>query len=268
MEHGSLYDMLHGRRSEESYLLSFEQRLKIARDVALGLEYLHHGASPGIIHRDIKSANVLLDNKLSAKMADFGCFKQGHDNTFSINSPLETTNYRGTFGYMDPTLATSLTVSTKSDVYSFGVLVLELVTGRKAMDVHGVVHESRMWTGSSTDGPEITPMSPSLGSPSALSIVDPLIMDDHATDVASLQLLVSTAYQCLNPVRDERPSMIEVVRLLGPAEAFEDCSAPSLVVPESPNNTASISNDDKSAASSLIPLVHRNIQEVLLTHGR
>jgi serine/threonine protein kinase len=238
MEHGSLYDMLHGRRSEESYLLSFEQRLKIARDVALGLEYLHHGASPGIIHRDIKSANVLLDNRLSAKMADFGCFKQGHDNTFSINSPLETTNYRGTFGYMDPTLATSLTVSTKSDVYSFGVLVLELVT----------------------------PCRPPLSS--ALSIVDPLIMDDHATDVASLQLLVYTAYQCLNPVRDERPSMIEVVRLLGPAEAFEDCSAPSLVVPESPNNTASISNDDKSAASSLIPLVHRNIQEVLLTHGR
>lgn len=115
MENGSLYDVLHGIDDEDKEegshtVMTFEQRVRIVRDVALALEYLHHGASPGIIHRDIKSANVLLDNRLSAKLADFGCFKQGHDNTFSMNSSLETTNYRGTFGYMDPTCATCLTV--------------------------------------------------------------------------------------------------------------------------------------------------------------
>lgn len=241
MENGSLH-----HRLDDGRVLTFDQRLKILRDVAVGLEYVHHGASPKIIHRDIKSANVLLDKNLLAKLADLGCFKQGHVNTFSIDSSLETANYKGTFGYMDPTCVTNLTVSAKSDVYSFGMLVLELVTGRKAVDVQALLLES------------------SSCKPCSFTIVDPLIQDSCTTAdvVATLQLVVSIAYQCVHPEREERPSMIQVVRLLGPAEAFED-AATSVVEPVSPGG---IADNDNGVAVCSVPLVDGSVS--ILTEGR
>nr|XP_043628261.1 probable LRR receptor-like serine/threonine-protein kinase At4g29180 [Erigeron canadensis] len=109
--------------------LSWEMRLKIAIDAAQGLEYLHHGCRPAIIHRDVKSANILLSENLNAKIADFGLSKGlPDDQTTHI-----LTDVTGTTGYLDPEYRKSHNLNEKSDVYSFGIVLLELITGQPAI---------------------------------------------------------------------------------------------------------------------------------------
>ncbi|RVW38266.1 Receptor-like protein kinase 5 [Vitis vinifera] len=112
------------------FVLAWPQRLKIAVDIAQGLCYMHHDCSPPIVHRDVKSSNILLDSEFNAKLADFGLakmlIKPGELNTMSTVA--------GSVGYMAPESAHTARVSEKTDVYSFGVILLELVTGREASD--------------------------------------------------------------------------------------------------------------------------------------
>nr|XP_043627868.1 probable LRR receptor-like serine/threonine-protein kinase At4g29180 [Erigeron canadensis] len=109
--------------------LSWEMRLKIAIDAAQGLEYLHHGCRPAIIHRDVKSANILLNENLVAKIADFGLSK-GLPDDQTTHIFAEVT---GTPGYLDPEYRESRNLNEKSDVYSFGIVLLELITGQPAI---------------------------------------------------------------------------------------------------------------------------------------
>ena len=104
--------------------------MKIAAGAARGLEYLHCKANPPVIYRDLKSANILLDNDFNPKLSDFGLAKLGPvgDNTHV------STRVMGTYGYCAPEYAMSGKLTLKSDIYSFGVVLLELITGRKAMD--------------------------------------------------------------------------------------------------------------------------------------
>lgn len=104
--------------------------MKIALGAAKGLAYLHDVANPPVIYRDLKSANILLDDEFNPKLSDFGLAKFGPvgDNTHV------STRVMGTYGYCAPEYAMSGKLTTKSDVYSFGVVLLELVTGRKAFD--------------------------------------------------------------------------------------------------------------------------------------
>ncbi|XP_042391703.1 receptor-like protein kinase At3g21340 [Zingiber officinale] len=106
--------------------LSWSERLEIAIGAAEGLEYLHHKCHPPIIHRDIKSSNILLGPDLEAKIADFGLSKayRGDDETNV------STNVVGTPGYVDPEYHNTLQLTVKSDVFSFGVLLFELLTGQ------------------------------------------------------------------------------------------------------------------------------------------
>ncbi|KAK7316265.1 hypothetical protein VNO77_35165 [Canavalia gladiata] len=117
MSNGSLANLLY---SEEKQL-SWDERLQIALDISHGIEYLHEGAIPPVIHRDLKSANILLDHSMQAKVADFGLSKEEiHDGR---NSGL-----KGTYGYMDPAYISTSKLTTKSDIYSFGIIIFELIT--------------------------------------------------------------------------------------------------------------------------------------------
>ncbi|KAJ6394999.1 hypothetical protein OIU77_024083 [Salix suchowensis] len=110
--------------------LDWMRRLKVALGAARGLAYLHELVNPRIIHRDVKTANILLDECLNAKVADFG-LSRPMDNSDLI---LSTTQVKGTAGYIDPEYKESLLLTEKSDVYGFGVVLLELVTGRKPFE--------------------------------------------------------------------------------------------------------------------------------------
>ncbi|MBA0590318.1 proline-rich receptor-like protein kinase PERK8 [Gossypium raimondii] len=122
----TLHYHLHGRGGP---VMDWALRVKVAAGAARGIAYLHEDCHPRIIHRDIKSSNILLDRNFEAQVSDFGLAKLALDSNTHV-----TTRVMGTFGYMAPEYATSGKLTEKSDVYSFGVVLLELITGRKPVD--------------------------------------------------------------------------------------------------------------------------------------
>uniref|UniRef100_A0A8R7VEP2 non-specific serine/threonine protein kinase n=1 Tax=Triticum urartu TaxID=4572 RepID=A0A8R7VEP2_TRIUA len=200
MPKGNLQDHLRGCSTSKP--LTWEQRLHIALDAAQGLEYLHIACKPALIHRDVKSNNILLTTDLGAKIADFGLTKAFGDSKTHI-----TTEPAGTMGYLDPEYFRSYHISEKSDVYSFGVVLLELITGRPpvipvsdSVSVH--VGE---WVQQSLDHGTME------------SIVDARMVGDH--DINSVRKAADLALHCKREVPRERPTMAEVVAQL--KECFE-----------------------------------------------
>ena len=127
--------------------MGWSTRLKVAIGAARGLAYLHHSMTPCVIHRDMKSGNILLDEDFNVKLSDFGIAKFGPvgDDTHV------STRVMGTYGYCAPEYAMTGRLTTKSDVYSFGVVLLELITGRKAYDPsspRGMENVLAVWVGS------------------------------------------------------------------------------------------------------------------------
>ncbi|KAM7478083.1 hypothetical protein LguiA_026296 [Lonicera macranthoides] len=127
---GTLFHYIHEKNEE--FPLSWDVRLRIATEVASALSYLHSAASQPIYHRDIKSTNILLDEKYKAKVADFGSSR-----SISIDQTHLTTRVSGTFGYLDPEYFMSSQFTDKSDVYSFGVVLVELLTSQKPILLTG-----------------------------------------------------------------------------------------------------------------------------------
>ncbi|TVU20522.1 hypothetical protein EJB05_36735, partial [Eragrostis curvula] len=128
MPEGTLQEHIGGNRRDGRYL-TWRERLRIAFESAQGLEYLHRGCNPPLIHRDVKATNILLNENPEAKIADFGLSK-AFDRK---NEYVSTMMLVGTPGYLDPEYQATMQLTTKSDVYSFGVVLLELVTGRPAI---------------------------------------------------------------------------------------------------------------------------------------
>ncbi|KAH0733876.1 hypothetical protein KY285_009583 [Solanum tuberosum] len=129
MPQGTLSQHLFEWQEHGCPILTWKQRVTIALDVARGVEYLHSLAQTSFIHRDLKPSNILLGDDMRAKVADFGLVKNAPDGKYSVETRLA-----GTFGYLAPEYAATGRVTTKVDVYAFGVVLMEIITGRKALD--------------------------------------------------------------------------------------------------------------------------------------
>ncbi|KAM0954572.1 putative protein kinase RLK-Pelle-RLCK-VIII family [Dioscorea sansibarensis] len=201
---GSLHDVLHGRKgvkgAEPGPVLSWAQRVKIAVGAAKGLEYLHEKAQPHVIHRDIKSSNVLLFDDDVAKIADFDLSNQAPDAAARLHS----TRVLGTFGYHAPEYAMTGQLSSKSDVYSFGVVLLELLTGRKPVD-HTLPRGQQSL---------VTWATPRLSEDKVKQCVDTRLNGDYPPKAVAK--LAAVAALCVQYEADFRPNMSIVVKALQP----------------------------------------------------
>uniref|UniRef100_A0A7N2RAR7 Protein kinase domain-containing protein n=2 Tax=Quercus lobata TaxID=97700 RepID=A0A7N2RAR7_QUELO len=188
---GTLSNHIHDKGL--SILLSWEKRLKIATETAGALAYLHSSASMPIIHRDVKTANILLDDNYTAKVADFGASRLVPLDQTELNTLVQ-----GTLGYLDPEYMQTSQLTEKSDVYSFGVVMAELLTGKKAL---------------SFDRPEIDRNL-------AISFVSAIkedrllqILENHIVNEGNIEQLkevANLAKRCLSLRGEDRPSMKEV----------------------------------------------------------
>ncbi|XP_030452159.1 calcium/calmodulin-regulated receptor-like kinase 2 [Syzygium oleosum] len=181
MSNGSLANLLY---NEKERVLDWEERLQIALDISHGIEYLHEGAVPPVIHRDLKSANILLDRSMRAKVADFGLSKE--EVFDGRNSGL-----KGTYGYIDPTYISTNKFTMKSDIYSFGVIIFELVT---AIHPHQNLMEYINLASMSADGVD--------------EILDKRLVGECNPD--EVRRLASIGHRCLHKLPRKRPSIGEV----------------------------------------------------------
>ncbi|KAL6659489.1 hypothetical protein ACP70R_003529 [Stipagrostis hirtigluma subsp. patula] len=176
---------------ENSAPLKWELRVNIALDVARGLEYLHDGAVPPVVHRDIKSPNILLDQSMHARVADFGLSRE---EMITRNGA----NIRGTYGYLDPEYISSRSFTKKSDVYSYGVLLFELIAGRNPQQGLMEYVELAAINADGKTGWE--------------EIADSRL--EGAFDVEELNDMAAVAYRCVSRVSRKRPAMRDVVQAL------------------------------------------------------
>uniref|UniRef100_A0A453F8Z2 Protein kinase domain-containing protein n=1 Tax=Aegilops tauschii subsp. strangulata TaxID=200361 RepID=A0A453F8Z2_AEGTS len=195
---GSLEFHLHGSYKDTA-LLDWDARLKIALGAARGLAYLHEDSSPRVIHRDFKSSNILLEHDFTPKVSDFGLARtaigEGNEHI--------STRVMGTFGYVAPEYAMTGHLLVKSDVYSYGVVLLELLTGRKPVDMSRPPGQENL----------VTWACPFLTNRDGLeTLIDASLASSIPLD--SIAKVAAIASMCVQPEVDQRPFMGEVVQAL------------------------------------------------------
>ncbi|KAM0880465.1 hypothetical protein ACQ4PT_033554 [Festuca glaucescens] len=192
MPRGNLQQVLRGG---DDYSLNWEQRLHIAVDAAQGLEYLHELCTPSIVHRDVKTPNILLDKNLVGIISDFGLSRAFNDAHTHIS-----TVAAGTLGYLDPEYHATFQLTVKTDVYSFGIVLLEIITGQPpvVMDPH-TIHLPN-W------------VRQKIAKGSIHDVVDKRLLDQY--DAKSLENVVDIAMNCVENASIDRPTMTEVVSWL------------------------------------------------------
>ncbi|PON86599.1 Serine/threonine protein kinase [Trema orientale] len=219
MKNGALYDHLHDKNNVEkssSFLNSWKVRIKIALDAARGIEYLHNYAVPPIIHRDIKSSNILIDANWTAKVSDFGLSLLGPES----GRDFRPTKAAGTVGYIDPEYYGLNVLTAKSDVYGLGVVLLELLTGKRAIFKNG------------EDGG--TPISvvdfavPAIMVGELVKVLDQRVGPPELNEAEAVELVAYTAMHCVNLEGKERPTMTDIVANLERALTLCDDSHGSI----------------------------------------
>uniref|UniRef100_A0A0D3EZC6 non-specific serine/threonine protein kinase n=1 Tax=Oryza barthii TaxID=65489 RepID=A0A0D3EZC6_9ORYZ len=213
-----VYEYMHnGSLKEQLQMMSMSwlRRLQVAEDAAKGIEYLHCGCTPAIIHRDIKTSNILLDAHMRAKVSDLGLSKSNKATNSTTNTI--TTHVRGTLGYLDPHYYVSQQLTHKSDLYSFGIILLELISGRPPILLTpgaGAMASLGPWAKSHYESGDIE------------AIVDPSLRGRYR-DVHSVWKVAETAVRCIDADPRGRPSMPEVVKDIQEAIALEMPSSES-----------------------------------------
>ncbi|XP_038886240.1 wall-associated receptor kinase 2-like [Benincasa hispida] len=190
---GTLFEHIH-RKNNHSFL-SWKTRLKIASQTAGVLSYLHSSASTPIIHRDIKSTNILLDHNYTAKVSDFGASK-----LVPLDQTQISTMVQGTLGYLDPEYLLTSELTEKSDVYSFGIVLLELITGKKAVTFTGPELERNL----------AMYVLCAIKEDRVEEIVENEIMETEEGVFWQIKEVTKLAKECLRVKGEERPTMKEV----------------------------------------------------------
>ncbi|CAI0555891.1 unnamed protein product [Linum tenue] len=199
---GTLAQHLFEWRERGSPPLNWKQRITIALDVARGVEYLHSLAQQSFIHRDLKPSNILLGDDMRAKVADFGLVKNAPDGKYSLETRLA-----GTFGYLAPEYAATGRVTRKVDVYAFGVILMEIVTGRKALDDDLPDERSHLvtWFRRLMINKESIPKA-----------IDEALNPDDEETLGSILKVAELAGHCTAREPQQRPDMGHAVNILGP----------------------------------------------------
>ncbi|CAA7058322.1 unnamed protein product [Microthlaspi erraticum] len=202
MHNGTLGAHLYG--SSDYKPLDWPARLQIAQDAAKGLEYLHNGCNPSIIHGDVKSSNILLDINMRAKVSDFGLSRQTEEDVTHVSSVA-----KGTVGYLDPEYYACQQLTEKSDVYSFGVVLFELLSGKKPVSAADFGPELNIvhWARSLIRKGDIC------------GIIDPCILGN--VKIESVWRVAEVANQCVEQHGHSRPSMQEVIVAIQDAVRIE-----------------------------------------------
>ncbi|KAJ1265079.1 hypothetical protein BS78_08G050700 [Paspalum vaginatum] len=204
MPRGSLEEMLHGAEKQgKEGALRWPERFRIAVGVARALEYLHGGDRRPMIHRDIKSSNILVAGYFEPKLCDFGLAMWADDAAAQVADD----DVAGTFGYLAPEYFMHGKVSDKIDVYAFGVVLLELISGRKPVSAGGGPKGQKseslvMWANSVIQGGKL------------MDLVDPNLPMDGGDDGEVVERMALAAALCIRRAHQHRPSMSNVVKLL------------------------------------------------------
>ncbi|XP_027177453.1 proline-rich receptor-like protein kinase PERK15 isoform X1 [Coffea eugenioides] len=232
---GSLESWLHGPLGVNCPL-DWETRMKIALDAARGLAYLHEDSQPCVIHRDFKASNILLENNFHAKVADFGLAKQAPEGRANYLS----TRVMGTFGYVAPEYAMTGHLLVKSDVYSYGVVLLELLTGRKPVDMAQPSGQENL----------VTWARPILRDKDRLEeLADPRLEGKYPTE--DFVRVCTIAAACVAPEASQRPTMGEVVQSLKMVQRVAEYQDSALSSNSRPNLRQSSTTFESDGTSSI-----------------
>ncbi|MED6191675.1 hypothetical protein PIB30_002482 [Stylosanthes scabra] len=221
MSNGSIHEHLHNKNNNveksSSIFNSWKMRIKIALDAARGIEYIHNYAVPPIIHRDIKSSNILLDLNWNARVSDFGLsliWPEIEQDSILIRAV-------GTVGYIDPEYYELNVLTTKSDVYGLGVVMLELLTGKRA------VFKLDQENNSKSNGPMgiVEYARPRIAKGELWSILDCRVGKPNVNEVEALKVMGFIAMHCVSLKGKERPEMTEIVANLERALSFLEGSS-------------------------------------------
>lgn len=204
VDNGNLDQWLHGDVGPVSPL-TWEIRMNIILGTAKGLAYLHEGLEPKVVHRDVKSSNILLDRQWHPKVSDFGLAKLLRSETNHV-----TTRVMGTFGYVAPEYASTGMLNERSDVYSFGVLIMELITGRMPVDFARPEEQVHL----------VEWLKNMVGDRRSEEVLDPKIPERPSPKALKRALLV--ALRCVDPDSRKRPKMGHVIHMFETDDLLRD----------------------------------------------